>query len=459
MKKYYFLTFACFLLLFSHAQSQDLLIKYDFQSGKTMYFKIKSDGIEIAINKPNIKKNNKFILQIQNINPFIYNITYQVSQKEVKLNIDSTKNLISTLSTNMMTIDTLIATLSSQRSSTEDLTIGLNRAFSEITSTDNQFSQFTTCYYIVGEIMASSKLTQEQIVQKMDSTARNSFGIAVGSSYHSRQIVEQKMNEFKEQFLNFKEFYLGLKPFIDTTQVKKLLAAQINAKNNIVDSLYNLYLHTSYLSRGAAISNLINVVANADFNSQVEDIAELDNVDITATMVRKQLVIFGDSIIDLLSGKSVIKKFRVNIRGEMIIHSGIGLSFTSLLNNALRYEVSDNKVTEEKDDNWVPNLTTNLSFYPFRGKFSNVGGIIGFGYPITGSTNKNLNILFGPSWTLGDKNKVIISGGMIVGQTNRLDSNWKVGDTVQDPNVVIPVTKTWKGGIFVGISLSILNTK
>src|SRR5438046_1407306 len=74
----------CLVLFFNTAFSQDYIIKHDFHSDYTSYFKIDKNKDTIQVKEISFKKPGRIVLKVENFNPFYWNAKVTSFQKPVE---------------------------------------------------------------------------------------------------------------------------------------------------------------------------------------------------------------------------------------------------------------------------------------------------------------------------------------------------------------------------------------
>ena len=157
-------------------------------------------------------------------------------------------------------------------------------------------------------------------------------------------------------------------------------------------------------------------------------------------------------------GAAITRSFRFKSRGGLKITNSIGVSFTSLFGQGREYTVDhrfhDVKVSEE--DNFIPNLMIGLNFFPVLKDNFSLGGTFGIGIPTTiFSGSFDVNFQLGAAMILGKKDVVTLSSGLLLGATEKLAFDYKVGDILPTSVKEDIVKTTYKPGLFIGISFKL----
>jgi hypothetical protein len=143
------------------------------------------------------------------------------------------------------------------------------------------------------------------------------------------------------------------------------------------------------------------------------------------------------------------------IHGDMKITTSVGLGFPTYFGNNKTWTNRDSMIYGASGTNYAPCISTYVNFYPYTGRNIHLGGTFGIGIPVQNEGTSALNFFIGGSAVLGTNSKVVLHGGMAIGQLNVLGSGLKEGDRLSDAVVVPATKKTFKPGAFFGISFAL----
>jgi hypothetical protein len=209
------------------------------------------------------------------------------------------------------------------------------------------------------------------------------------------------------------------------------------------------------------LENLYQSIVNTNFNFNASEVSEGDEMTLTLDFYKNQFDENGNPIIDLenLSNLSKIKskKVRITVKNDIKINSSIGLGFPSYKNNN-DFINRDSVITAVSGNNFTPNISAYMNFYPYSGRNLNIGGTFGVGVPM-GDDVRNLNMFIGFSGILGTNNKVVLHAGASLGQVNQLDAGYQTGDKLISALETVPIRRAYQWGAFAGISFSIANIR
>lgn len=452
----------------SHAQT--LVIEKDMfdATHDAKYYLQKSDGsLKPLTRKPIITKNSKVIFRIVNLNPFCYSVSYKFTQQDIQQQYDSTATLtkflmgdISGFADPMKVLEAKdTGAFTGNRAPGEDeMELFRNLATAgeaEMSAAEKTEQEQLIVFDAAAQELYNKNEPKDKIIDNMSKIIRAGFALTPSEPLLTDKKILDNTIKFKNGYKKYKSALYRQLSRLDSADNP---SAYADLKENLqqADERNKQFTATATISQLLMIDNLPAAVKNAPFTYTNQETISHDFADLEVDIVNRRRTIAGANVPDLDSGLVIPFREHITARGEFIIRSSIGFSFPTYFNQAKRYDVENGKVAEFRDDNFVPNFSTFVNFYPFKGKFNNFGGVLGIGYPLTGK-NKDMSVLLGVSEALGDKNFVIFNLGLAAGQTNRLAGDWYIGKTMDDTTAEIPTEKTWKIGLFVGITISLFN--
>lgn len=147
----------------------------------------------------------------------------------------------------------------------------------------------------------------------------------------------------------------------------------------------------------------------------------------------------------------------VKVSGGFKINTSVGLNFGQFFDPAESYYLKNDVIVSQEGDVFIPLVTTNVHFYYQTKRSWVIGGSMGVGVPMGGSSGfESTSFFFGPSLFIGDENRVIINSGLMGGKVKRLGAGYKVGDTFLNDQSLIPLQSNYDLGLFVGISYNLV---
>ena len=136
----------------------------------------------------------------------------------------------------------------------------------------------------------------------------------------------------------------------------------------------------------------------------------------------------------------------------------MALTLNNFGSNSNKYYLESGVIGADKNDFFVPNLSTMINFYPFMGENFNLGGSFGLSIPISSNDSiDGVNFLFGPSMFFGSKSRLSLSGGLAYGPVKQLTNGLSVGDTTSFDNVDDFTRNVYDFGYYFGISFSLFD--
>lgn len=148
---------------------------------------------------------------------------------------------------------------------------------------------------------------------------------------------------------------------------------------------------------------------------------------------------------------------KIPVYGGLKINTSLGVGFGQFFRPLKTYYLQDGLIQEEKGDVFVPTIMSLVHFYrQGEGNFS-VGGSVGLGIPVGGSSAnlQSLNFFLGPSFMFGDSERVVLSTGLMGGRSARLASVYQIGDSFLADADAIPMRRAYELGYFLGISYNL----
>lgn len=172
---------------------------------------------------------------------------------------------------------------------------------------------------------------------------------------------------------------------------------------------------------------------------QSEFANELDDDDAVTTLKTRHVKIFS--------------------KGGFKINTSVALTLNNFQSKSFDYFIDENGIIgAEKNNYFIPNLSTLINFYPVISENFNLGGSFGLSIPIAEGIN-GVNYLFGPSLILGNKSRLALSAGVAFGPVKKLTNGLQVGDYTNLNDVDSFTKNVYDFGYYFGISFNIFNLK
>ena len=456
-----------FLGLTSISFSQERYkVLYDYQTEKIQFFSLdENNEITDTLKKPRFKKNSAIEIQLQNLNPFAVNVEADLSEEEIHRSSGNSFNFGSLLGgINSMSQDNLNLNVGNLPVSDTIFSRGAKNRGQSLNAKFNDLNDISTNVNAIKNTLLSNLKNPNLSKQQIQDNILNL----------SSKIQDVRLPNPNENYYNFLANLEKL-----AVQSKNEIASDINVlKADVEVSSSN-----SEMSRGELVMRnnsysqleaLLHSVSNATNNS-VKDISQIktmyaalesssfskvydynldsDKSNIELTFRESD---FGDSEAD---GTNVIKKRNIRIfsKGSFKINTGVALTMNNFENTSNDFYINqEGEIGSSVNDNFIPNLSTMINFYPIISENFNIGGSFGLSVPISDDVN-GVNFLLGPSVFLGNESRFSISGGLAYGPVDKLTNGYEPGMAVE-LNSLDGFTKTvYDVGYYFGVSFSIFN--
>jgi hypothetical protein len=465
-------TVAVFFCTIQLSFGQKLLIEYDYLKDNISYYKLLSSGEKLPIPNATVQRNHQVKVEIINFNPHLYTAMVDFSSTSIANEANlGFMNLISPLGLSGMGSSFLSSISTAESSARGGLMADPKAASSysavqssynnlaDVENTVNSLKYVTERLYKLkynpylpeDSIKEFSKRLVESLLQKRDVQTQDFMALgmqlngSVASSYSNLQSATQQFASAYDNYANTRGKGGGFEGEGLNIQTAGLFesAKQFNSSfdyNEVIEYLDALEL--TYQS-----------IINTSYTFNISEMAEGDHLEMDITIFK--IPAEGEST---ASAQEIKKKnLDVTVKGDLKINSSVGLSFPFYANN-VGFINKDSVITEVEGENYTPNISAYINFYPYSGKVAKLGGTFGIGVPIS-SSSRNFNFLFGGSAILGTSNKVVLHAGATLGQIKKLDNALVTGDKLDNAFDEVPTKASYNWGAFVGISFSIANLK
>lgn len=457
---------------------QRLLIQYDYLNDDFTYYKVSKNGDRKTIDRAVVTRNHNVKVEVINYNPFVYSAVASYSTKE----IPDAPNL------NFLSLMSPL-----------NIPTGGSAFLSQITGGDASGTRGSDGVMADAKARESYKAIEEtymtlykaeQVMNNIDFVLNKVHKLKFNPYLPTDSIksfTQQLLNDlFNDPSVESKDF-LVLANDLNST-VKGDLAMFTSHVNNFTDA-YNKYASTAREPNftGKGLDQVVRTwqkqaesfvdgfdsdlliekldlleieyqsIMNTPFTFNTNDVAKGDELTIIIDFYKNPTETEGvpTDIESLPKVKS--KEIDVTVKGDIKINSSLGVAFPYYSDNQ-NFINKDSVITGIDGNNYTPNVSAFMNFYPYSGKNVQVGGTFGVGVPIS-SDSKNFNFLMGMSTIFGSENKIILNFGPTLGQVNRLDQGYVLGDNLGDVTTVVPTRKAYQWGAFVGVSFTLVNIK
>lgn len=147
----------------------------------------------------------------------------------------------------------------------------------------------------------------------------------------------------------------------------------------------------------------------------------------------------------------------VRVYGGMSFASSIGLGLQGFFTPSRAYFVQNGVIRSSVRDAYVPLVGSFLHFFaPGRGQLS-WGGSIGAGIPLVSTDGlRSASLLLGPSVLIGNGSRIVLSAGLMGGQTDRPGQDLSEGDPFPADPSLLPIDRVFRLGAFFSVTFNLL---
>lgn len=181
------------------------------------------------------------------------------------------------------------------------------------------------------------------------------------------------------------------------------------------------------------------------FAHEVAFTAEKDVVDIRAEFASR------DSVGRAVPAKT--KEIRLETSGGLDVSTGFGLAFGGFSTPEQRFSVRNDVIVADDAGDFQPFIASFLHFAPRSPRSWSLAATLGIGLSLQGgSAGRSPSFFVGPSLLVGRGQRMVVSGGLLLGEVARLARGYKVGDAFSDAGGDIPTQRRYESGFYVGAS-------
>lgn len=149
----------------------------------------------------------------------------------------------------------------------------------------------------------------------------------------------------------------------------------------------------------------------------------------------------------------------IPVAGSFKVNASIGVSFGQFFERPQSYFIRDQRIRAEDADSFYPVISSFFHFYGQSKGNTSFGGAFGIGLPITGSNaGQSASFFLGPSLIIGRAERLVLSGGLMGAQVERLAQGYEVGDLLITEVNVVPTKDVYEMGFFLGLSFNLIGS-
>lgn len=491
--------------IFLAAQSsKDLHIHYDFVNESIRYEKGKK-----TIKKPRLGNGGKVFIHVSEFNDYLYAFEVEVNSKVYEVGTASISQMFDPMKMTRGAGFSQAFALSSAGTNSEKF---YQQSLNLAENASAAMAVYASSASKVALALSQKEQEMERQLGEMELINKSSVlrGVALGEvnklKYNPR-ISPSKIRELSEEYIytafaKSKNEEIAIEDIVSSMDLSTRYKRIIDAYENNVISYLTLVSELGTIKEDVLNSDLGNVEAanfireisqymNACEQSEMvyrENLDKLNSQDIQSRTdqdlgVLSQLkieyeeLVNNDFKIDLppisdagdelnikvkfmeKEGKrNTVKTLdeRVLVSGNWKVNAGVGLTFAKLIDQPQAYDVKDGILIAEDLDDFTPLLATFVHFYFTGANTTSLGGSFGIGLPVlAGNSIESASFFLGPSLIFGQSERVILTGGMMGTQVERLSRGLKPGDSFDINAGSIPLKKRYEFGYFLGISFNL----
>lgn len=459
-------TFVSIFVVTALYSQEKYQVLYDFSTDKVNYLKLDKHGKVIdTLSKGKFKKSTPVEIKLKNVNPFAVEVVSQITEEEIHEQTDNSFNFtsllggISKFSGNKTPINIENLPVDEKSFSRGD---SRGSARGSVESYNKMTANIDAVKSTLLSNLLNPNMTKEQILSNLKKV--------------STEIITGKFSSDPND--NYYLFLTELERIInedtqDIADYVSLLSSDFS-KNNSTTVM-------DFSTRGAEYSKFSTTAdnlskSNAQNTENIKEIKELysklegstfekvydynvksDKANVNLKFIESA---FANSYDDD-SEKTTVKERQIKLysRGGFKINTSVAMTLNNFGTKSKNYYISEEGVIgADANDNFVPNLSTMINFYPVLSESVNIGGSFGLSIPISDNI-RGVNFLIGPSLFFGSKSRMSVSGGLAYGPVQRLINGLELGEETTLKDISNYTRNVYDLGYYFGISFSIANLK
>jgi hypothetical protein len=473
MKK--LLLFALLGMCFLSLHAQNLLIRYDFLKDDYTFYRVKPGKPPELIEKPVVGRNNTVKVEIVNFNKFVYaaKCNFEAGESD-----ESSQVNFMSLLTPLVVPQSGASFLSQFGGGNANEENARNGSLFKDRLADQSYLAAQTSYKSLYEVertlknidFSISKLQELKYNKYLPSDSiKKMASLLVTKAIKSENAshadfmntIESLNNAYMTHLSSFKlssEDFEGAFNRLSSSRGETTAKNPIKRLSDEVTKMEEFYDDDFISVKVNLLENMYESIINTEFRFNASDLAEKDFLDIKLDMYEYPTddeglpkAVSQTELEDLVMVKN--KKLKVTVKGDLKINSSLGLAFPYYANN-FGYINVGGEIVEQPGNNFAPNISAFMNFYPYNGKLGQLGGTFGLGLPIAGD-DRNLSVFLGGASLFGSKNRIVLNAGASLGQVTQLDMGLQNGEMLDNEFMDVPTRQVWQWGAFLGISFSV----
>ena len=453
------------LLLSTIIYSQEKYqVVYDYATDNVNYLKLDKHGQVIdTLSKGKFKKSTPVEIKLRNVNPFALDVISNITEEEIHTQTDNSFNFTSLLggiskfsgnkipiNIENLPIDEKNFTRGESRGSARGTVESYNKMTANIdaiksTLLSNLLNPNMTKEQILGNV---KKVSTEIITGKFSSDPNDNYYLFLTE-------LERILNEDTQDIADY--ISLLSADFGKTNSAQTMdfssRGAQYSKFSTTADNLTkSSYQNTDNIKE---IKELYSKLEGSSFEKVYDYNIKSDKTNVNLKFVESTFA----NTYDDDSEKTTIKERQLKLysRGGFKINTSVAVTLNNFGTKSNNYYINENGIIgADANDNFVPNLSTMINFYPVLSESVNIGGSFGLAIPISDNI-RGVNFLIGPSLFFGNNSRMSVSGGLAYGPVQRLTNGLEVGTETTITDISNYTRNVYDLGYYFGISFSIAN--
>ncbi|TGV04840.1 hypothetical protein [Flavivirga rizhaonensis] len=459
-----------FTLLLSQAimAQQRYRVTYDYQTEEVNYLKLDKNGtVTDSLDNAKIKRNSLIELKLRNVNPFAVQVQTDVKEEDLLVagqgfNFSSLLSGIKSFTNDDINLNT--SNLPDTKIfKSENGTRGSASASSNFEDLNNTMTNVSALKTTLVSNLLNPNLDKETILKNLLKTADKEVDVRLPSAKDNFYVylakVEKLIKDSRSQLEgNINAMSNDIEKSFENEEISRgeLVSRNISL-SDLQRLMSNLNQSTSQsLENLEELRSLYATLEASNFEQTYDYELSADKVNIELKFVQSE---FSNNL-DIDDSQTTLKTRNIKLisKGGFKINTSVAMTLNNFGSNSNKFYLDNGIIGADKNDFFVPNLSTMINFYPFMGENFNLGGSFGLSIPISSNDSiEGVNFLFGPSMFFGSKSRLSLSGGLAYGPVQQLTNGLSVGDSTSFTNVENFTRSVYDFGYYFGISFSLFD--
>lgn len=454
-------------------------IQYDYKTDNFEYYKLnKSYEVIDTLAHPRFKRNSLIEIKMLNINPFAVNIKTDIQEEEIHATSSGGYNFGNLLGgITSMTNSDLKLNVTKLPENLDTPSYVNKDIFGETSSrsslVENKFSHLNTISSNVDALkrtflanLTNPNLDKETILNNIKKVAALQTDSRLADPNDNFHVYLASLKKIIKEDANFIVFNVnemkGELSKKSDNQKESISLGELRAQNSTYSYLESILSQLDESSNWTAenlnkIEALYTSLESASFEQTYDYEIAADKVNLELKFEQSEFAneLDDDDAVTTLKTRHV----KIFSKGGFKINTSVALTLNNFQSKSFDYFIDENGIIgAEKNNYFIPNLSTLINFYPVISENFNLGGSFGLSIPIAEGIN-GVNYLFGPSLILGNKSRLALSAGVAFGPVKKLTNGLQVGDYTNLNDVDSFTKNVYDFGYYFGISFNIFNLK